>query len=296
MNGQASEAAARIPARSRRRAMEWSLVLASQDIETTIEHDPQQGWALVVAPADLERAREAIRLYEAENRRWRWQQPVLAGAVWFDWTVLAWVALLIAFFVLEERNTALREIGLMDSAAFERGQWWRLFTATCLHGDLAHLALNTVAGLLLLGLAMGRYGPGTGLLAAQLAGAAGNLLTVTLGGALHRSLGASGVVMGALGLMAVQSLGLLREHPGWWRMLTAGLSGGVMLFVLLGLTPGTDIVAHAGGFLGGLILGVLLAPFPKLTQRAGVNLLAGLAFGALIGCSWTLALRHAGSG
>lgn len=293
MNGHPPEPPGRIPARSRRRAMDWSLVLASQGIETAIEPDPEAGWVLVVAATDRERALEAIRLYEAENRRWRWHQPVFHGAVWFDWTALVWAALMVGFFVVEETRGGLREAGWMDNAAFGRGEWWRLFTATCLHADLPHLALNSVVGVLFLGLAMGRYGSGAGLLAAQLAGAAGNLATVWLSGPEHRGLGASGVVMGALGLLAVQSLGLLREHPAWKRAVAAGLTGGLMLFVLLGLTPGTDVVAHAGGFAGGLVLGAALAPFPRLAQRAGLNLLAGLAFGVLIGCSWTLALMRA---
>lgn len=274
--------------------MDWSLVLASQGIETTIEHDAETGWVLLVPAAELTRALEAIRLYEAENRRWRWHQPVVEGAVWFDWTALVWVALMVAFFVLSQTLGGLREAGLMDNAAFGRGQWWRLFTATCLHADPPHLALNSVVGLLFLGLAMGRYGSGVGLLAAQLAGAAGNWLTVWVSGSEHRGLGASGVVMGALGLLAVQSLGLLREHPAWKRYVAAGLAGGLMLFVLLGMTPGTDIVAHTGGFVAGVLFGGVLAPWPKLAQRAGLNLVAGLAFGVVLGCSWALALLRAG--
>jgi rhomboid protease GluP len=274
--------------------MDWSLVLASQGIETTIEHDPETGWALVVASADLERALNAIRLYEAENPRWRWYQPVIRGAVWFDWTAWVWVALMAAFFVVSESRDGLRVAGVMDTAAFGRGQWWRLFTATCLHADLSHLALNSVVGLLFLGLAMGRYGSGVGLLAAQLAGAAGNLATVWLSGPEHRGLGASGVVMGALGLVAVQTLGLVREHPAWKRHVSAGQAAGVMLFVLLGMAPGTDIVAHTGGFVAGVLLGAALAPWPGLARRAGMNLFAGLGFGVLLGCSWTLALLRAG--
>jgi membrane associated rhomboid family serine protease len=294
MNGQPAPTHGRIPVRHRNRAMDWSLVLASQGIETAIEHDPETGWTLVVAPADLERALNAIRLYEAENRRWRWHQPVIRGAVWFDWTAWVWVALMAAFFVVSESRAVLRDVGVMDNVAFGHGQWWRLFTATCLHADLPHLALNGVVGLLFLGLAMGRYGSGVGLLAAQLAGAAGNLATVWLSGPEHRGLGASGVVMGALGLLAAQTLELVREHPAWKRHVTAGLAGGFMLFVLLGMAPGTDIVAHTGGFVAGVLLGGALAPWPGLAHRAGVNLLAGLGFGMVMGCSWALALLRAG--
>src|ERR1035437_10950698 len=94
-------------------------------------------------------------------------------------------------------------------AALAHGEWWRLFTATWLHADLAHLAMNMVFGFLFLGLVMGRYGPGVGLLAAYLAGVGGNLAAWLVYGENHRGLGASGVVMGALGLLTIQSVSLL---------------------------------------------------------------------------------------
>jgi hypothetical protein len=65
-----------------------------------------------------------------------------------------------------------------------------------------------------------------------------------------------------------------------------------MLFVLLGLDPGTDVVAHLGGFLCGLLLGAGLALVPNLARRAGSNLLCGLIFGALIILPWWLAFRR----
>ena len=39
----------RIPARNRRQAIDWSLVLASQGIEHGIEHLEETGWALTIA-------------------------------------------------------------------------------------------------------------------------------------------------------------------------------------------------------------------------------------------------------
>jgi membrane associated rhomboid family serine protease len=65
-----------------------------------------------------------------------------------------------------------------------------------------------------------------------------------------------------------------------------------MLFVLLGLNPGTDVVAHFGGFVSGLLLGSLLALAPKLAQKTLVNLGAGFLFTALVVVSWLLALTR----
>jgi hypothetical protein len=39
----------RIPARTRRQAMDWSLVLTSQGIEHTIEHQEETGWITSVS-------------------------------------------------------------------------------------------------------------------------------------------------------------------------------------------------------------------------------------------------------
>jgi len=175
------------------------------------------------------------------------------------------------------------------------GQWWRLFTAMWLHADLAHLATNATIGVLLLGLAMGCYGTGAGLLAAYLAGAGGNLVAGLISLQPHRSLGASGMVMGCLGLLAVQSFSLWRQTPQAMKYILSGICGGVMLFILLALTPGTDVLAHLGGFACGLVLGALLSLVSAVAQMPRTNLLSGLLFALLVIVPWWLALRNGGS-
>lgn len=286
-------AVARIPTCSRHQAMDWSLVLVSQGIENTIEYsEGGAGWGLVVAPQDYEGALASIRLYLHENRRQPWRRDILGAGILFDWGSLAWVCLLALFFWLNARGD-LEAAGIMDSGSVARGQWWRLFTATWLHADLGHLGTNAAIGLVLLGLAMGRYGTGAGLLAAYLAGAGGNVMAWLLSSGRHYSLGASGMVLGCLGLLAVQSFSLWRQTPHAGKYIVSGVVGGVMLFVLLGLTPGTDVLAHFGGFVTGLLLGVLFAMIPRLAQRTGANLLCGLLFALLVVLPWWLALRHA---
>ena len=207
---------------------------------------------------------------------------------------LAWALLACLFFWLSA-HTSLQSAGLMDGTAVAHGQWWRLFTAIWLHADLAHLATNTSLGLLLLGLTMGRYGTGIGLLAAYLAGASGNLFATLVTLQPHRSLGASGLVMSSLGLLAAQSFWLWRQAPQANKLLLSGLCGGVMLFVLVALNPGTDVVAHLGGFLGGLLLGALASRLPLAERMPKTNLGCGLLFTLLVILPWWLALRSAGS-
>ena len=173
-----------------------------------------------------------------------------------------------------------------------KGQWWRLFTAIWLHADLGHLTSNVVFGFLLLGLSMGRYGTGAALLAAYFAGVAGNIGTLLVFTDDRAGLGASGMVMGSLGLVAAQSISLWRESPHGAKYILSGIAGGIMLFALLGLTPGTNIVAHLGGFIVGLLLGALLTRIPAVARNWRLNLVLGLIFTLLVVLPWWLAISR----
>lgn len=284
---------ASIPARSRRQAMDWSLVLLSQGIEHTVERfEDSGGWELVIGSGDQGVAIEAIQLYERENRHWPWRRELFQPGLLFDWASLAWVILIGVFYWLSTIQPGFQQAGQLDSAAVSHGQWWRLFGAMWLHGDLAHLASNAALGFVLLGLAMARYGTGVGLLASYLAGAAGNVLAWLLTPSPRFSLGASGMVMGCLGLLAIQSFALWRRAPSARKYLLGGVLGGLMLFLLLGSAPGTDWLAHAGGFVGGLVLGAVLTQIPRLQSRPAVNAFCGLCFAALVIWPWWLALKY----
>lgn len=270
--------------------MDWSLVLVSQGIQALIENDPEQGWALLVATQDQAAAVEAIRLYRQENLRWPWRKRVLKQEFVFDWAAIIWVLLLGLFNSFANLRPSLVDAGLMDTGLFAQGQWWRLFTAVWLHGNYAHLAANAGFGFILLGLALGHYGTGLGLLAAYVAGAVGNLADWLVYGGGHHSLGASGMVMGALGLLAVQSFALRHELAYARKIIIGGIAGGVMLFALLGLSPDSDVVAHLGGFGGGLGLGGALSFRPRLARNTLANLAAGVAFALLVIYPWRLAM------
>jgi membrane associated rhomboid family serine protease len=287
--------ASHISARTRREAMDWSLVLASQGIEHSIEQLEETDWALAVAAQDYEKSLTVIRQYRTENTLWRWRRTIFQPGLIFDWSSITWVLLIIIFFWWSEARTDLRSLGRMDGAALRHGEWWRLFTAIWLHADFSHLATNTVFGLMFLGLAMGRYGSGAGLLAAYLAGAGGNVVAWLGYGESQLGLGASGMVMGALGLLTVQSVALLKQRNSIaFRRFTGAIMGGVLLFMFLGLSPGTDVVAHLGGFVAGLLLGSLLALVPRLAHRPRVNLAAGILFATLIILPWLRALSRTG--
>jgi len=65
-----------------------------------------------------------------------------------------------------------------------------------------------------------------------------------------------------------------------------------MLFVLFGLDPHSDVIAHLGGFICGLILGGGLALVSQKTLlRPAVNVFSGTALAALIILTWAMACR-----
>ncbi len=281
-----------IPARNRRQAMDWSLVLASQGIGHRIDHDDANGWTLMVSTDDHASALSQIHHYQLENRHWRWRRPIFQPGLFFDWSSAAWVGLNICFYGWSQFRD-LQSPGLMTHAVLAQGEWWRLFTATWLHADPAHLAMNAVFGFLFLGLVMGRYGPGVGLLAAYLAGVGGNLAGGWVHGPNLHGLGASGVVMGALGLLAFPSLILPKQRNLFaFKLIAAGLLAGVLIFMLVGADPEADVVAHLGGFVTGWIFGFGLTRVAGLTRKASVNLGAGILYGLLVILPWWLALTR----
>ena len=269
--------------------MDWSLVLVSQGIESTIERVPEsERWQLSVPSGDYARAVQALRQYHVENKRGAWVRELPAGLL-LDGRALVWaVLLLVIYFVNAAGTGAWEQAGVMSNRLVHSGEWWRLFTATMLHGDVAHLAINVTTGIVLVGLAMGAYGPGLGLLVSYLAGVGGNLAGLMFYTETHQSLGASGIVMGALGAITVQSAGL-RQGAARDIILRA-VCGGFLLLVLLGFSPDprTDVLAHVGGFASGVVLGLCLA-LSRDRLRPVVDYIALLVFAALTIGTWALA-------
>ena len=286
----------RIPTRNRRQTMDWGLVLASQGIEAVIENDIAggRGWALVVAAADEAAAVRSIRLYRLENRYWHWRQPLAWRGVIMDWKILFWVMLVVSvFYLCNSSRPDMVVAGRMDNGAVRAGEWWRLFTAMWLHADMAHLALNVTLGTVLLGLTMGRYGAGVGLLGAFLAGAGGNLCGLWLYPVSHLGVGSSGMVLGGLGMLAAQTFTVNRGNPVARARMYKGIFAGALLFVWFGLSPdkNVDVVAHVGGFGSGILLGAILAWTEGRWRGGRVDWGAGLVLGGLICLTGWLAWR-----
>lgn len=147
------------------------------------------------------------------------------------------------------------------------GEWWRIVTATFVHVGIIHLATNMwcLWNLGLLGEPL--LGPFGMLAVYTLSGAAGNLLSV----AVHPDAvgaGASGAVFGLAGVLIVLLKSPRLPIPP---SELSGLRKSVIYFALLNFAIGAstwlfhsaiqiDNMAHLGGFLCGLFLGLLVIP------------------------------------
>lgn len=298
MNGDGTsgtEPPGRIPTRTRAQAMDWSLVLLSQGIESMVirEQEPP-GWALQVSPEDLAAARSSLQRYEEENRAWPFRHPLPWIGFSFDWSVLAWVGLMTVLFALQgSPGIGLEQVGIGNAGLVRAGEWWRPVTATTLHADPAHLMMNAIFGFLLIGLAMGRFGSGLTLLATLACGVAANLVTTAWREDHVSGLGASGVVMAALGLLAADATVQYWKQKKPPRLMMEGILAGLMLFVLVGVSPTSDVAAHAIGCLSGLGAGLVLAyPSPTTIHDLRLNLSAGVTYCLILGGAWGWGLLH----
>jgi rhomboid protease GluP len=146
--------------------------------------------------------------------------------------------------------------------ATQDGEWWRLGTAMFLHFGVWHLAMNLWA-LWDSGQFVERMFGSTRFAMLYLAsGLGGNLLSLVIQGNRAVSGGASGAILGLYGALLVF---LWQErkhvHRGDFRWLFWGAAGFTAVVLTLGLwIPGIDNAAHSGGFVTGVLSGLVLMP------------------------------------
>lgn len=216
-------------------------------------------------------------------------------------TLALMVALLAAYAVevsaagtTEPAPDLLLALGAMNKAAVHEGDWFRLLSATLLHGGVAHLLFNCVA-LFLGGLLTERLvGRAWVFVIYTLSAIGGSLLGLVVNDSTVVSVGASGAIMGLFAASAVQSFRLPRGRP------RSTLQIRVAQFIVPTLIPHSDRVlagvmdigkvdysAHLGGALVGAVVGLfLLVVHPRDDHRVplartGLGL-AGAAFLAFV--------------
>lgn len=282
-----------------RRVDAWALALLSKGVQ------PVLLWAdgafeLRVAYADFGVAQAELDAMDAEERAARrasleaTESKEPAGSRHAGLGAVLMAALLLAFFAVtgpRAESSAWFAHGAADAERILQGEWWRAITALTLHADGAHVLSNVGLGTLVVGAVMRSEGVGWGAALVVAAGSAGNLINAWAHQSLHRSVGFSTAVFGAIGILAGLAYvhgrrRVNRSRPAW-----TALGVGVALLAFLG-TGGarTDLFAHLFGGLAGVALGLLCALTGWRPTTAKGQWSAGAAALASLVGAWWLAL------
>jgi len=178
----------------------------------------------------------------------------------------------------------LVDFGAVDGRlVMQDGQWWRLITATFLHGSLIHVALNTLALYQLGRIIEDWYGGSTVIMLHLLFGLAGSLISLWL----HRMMpgrivqvGGSGAIFGYCAFLLVATY--FDDHedsPALFKSLAFAL----LLGFAMGHLLGADNAAHLGGALAGAIVGTVDYVFKRdFMSRFVARLLGIVSLGVII--------------
>ena len=135
------------------------------------------------------------------------------------------------------------------------GEWWRPVTALFLHANLLHWAAN-ITGLWMFGMACERTLGWVRMLAIFLVtGVVANIASASMGG-FDVSVGASGGIFGLVAAFGVAVYRLRAPVPAAIRRRLLWLMGAMVTgdFIIGAVEAQIDGVAHAGGFISGLVL------------------------------------------
>ncbi|MBV9344187.1 MAG: rhomboid family intramembrane serine protease [Gammaproteobacteria bacterium] len=252
-------------------------------------------FVLQVAPGDAAAAQRHLQHYEQENRPAP-PPPPPPPVYPYAWVGCVLYAVVLLGVAAALSHGAVRldafDVGELDAARVQAGEYWRSLTALTLHLDGPHLAANLLAGVWFGYLAARQMG--VGLAWCLTVGGAGlaNLLEALAAGPEHRAVGASTAVFTALGAMAAYSWRERLRFPQRWARRWGPLVAGVVLLGWTGTAgEGTDVTAHLAGFSVGVLLGigVSVPAAQRILQRVPQWLYGALALAALA-LAWARAL------
>ena len=172
---------------------------------------------------------------------------------------LALMTALVAIYGWEVSSRSLAsQAGIVDSGALVRsrvieGEYWRMFSATLLHGSLDHL-IGNCAALYILGMA-GEHALGAWrvLLLYVASGLAGSLASVLAGPG--PSVGASGAICGLMGGVVLLLYRYRHTFHVRSKEIALVLAGWAGYTILIGaIDPKIDNWAHLGGLVGGALV------------------------------------------
>lgn len=182
----------------------------------------------------------------------------------------ALIALTVIVFLAQMLTRAIFDVdipvnyGVKFNTLIDQGQYWRLFTAMLLHGDILHIAFNMYA-LYILGRGIEPFsGRLRFLLLYITSGFAGATASYLLTAA--PSLGASTATFGLLAAYGVLGYRNQKVFGKQSQYIVRNVVQVALINLALGLTPGIDNWGHLGGALGGFVLAWFGGP--KLSFQA----------------------------
>ncbi len=142
----------------------------------------------------------------------------------------------------------------------QAGEWWRLLTATFLHGGFMHFLQNMIV-LFFAGSFLEPYiGTIRFFLLYLVAAICGSLLSLWWHDATV-SVGASGAIFGVCSCLLV--LILTKRLPPGLKILTWGIVIFMAFNLVIGIFGHTDNAGHIGGIIGGVVMALLFTPTMK---------------------------------
>lgn len=161
-------------------------------------------------------------------------------------------------------------------------QPWRLVTAIFLHGGLLHIGFNMWVLMDIGPVVEEMYGSARYFFLYIVTGVVGYVVSSTLGG--HPSVGASGALLGLIGVLLAATTG--RKHPAAQVLRSSLIRWVIYIFVLGIIMSGTDNYAHAGGLASGYLLGRAFADRTPsdVIERRRADMLGWLTGIAVVVC------------
>ena len=173
---------------------------------------------------------------------------------------------------------------------YQGHEWYRLITAMFLHGGLIHIGFNMMVLLDIGPIVEEVYGSARYLFLYVVMGAASFVVSSLAG---HFSLGASGAILGLVGVMIAITT---RRGGTYMRELRSRLISWVVTIFVMGLLftgMRTDNWAHAGGLAAGFLLGKLFTDRQPLNGAEKTRAYAlGWMAGAVILASILFMVLH----
>jgi membrane associated rhomboid family serine protease len=135
------------------------------------------------------------------------------------------------------------------------GEWWRVFTVVLTHASWLHLGSNMLVLFQLGNLVEHFYGRTRFALILIASAVTASFASLWLDPVNQPSVGASGMIFGLFGVILISGKKMGVDYRQ--------VMGLLALNIAFSFVPGVDWHAHAGGFLGGVVVAALLTVFPQ---------------------------------